>query len=80
VAHKWKDIRKGPPPKPLSPEEYEIQAERLSKLDQFCQGIESARQFQLLEPADRYRRGEITFEEFKKHSMPSESMKPGQKS
>lgn len=62
MAKKWKDIRVSPPPKPLTPEEHEAHAERLGRLDKFCEGMEPTAQ--LLGLADRYRLGEITFEEF----------------
>lgn len=68
MAKKWKDIRKGPPPKPLSPEEHRAMAERLARLDKFCEGMEDELQWKLLEPAHRYTHGEISFEEFEKYA------------
>jgi|GEM_PF-6361979 len=68
MTKKWADIRKGPPPEPLSPEEHRAMAERLARLDKFCEGMEDELQWELLEPAHRYTRGEITFEEFEKYA------------
>ena len=64
MARKWSDIRKGPPSvvKPLTPEI----AERLERLDKFCEGLGSEAQFDLLELGHRYTAGKITFEEFKR--------------
>lgn len=64
MARKWSEIRKGPPSvvKPLTPEI----AERLERLDKFCEGIDSEAQFDLLELGHRYTAGEITFEEFQR--------------
>jgi len=77
MSHKWADIRKGPPPKQLSAEEHRAMAERLAQLDKFCEGMEDELQWELLEPAHRYTRGEITFEEFEKHAARL-SKKPGE--
>jgi hypothetical protein len=52
-------------------------AERLAQLDKFCEGMEDELQWELLEPAHRYTRGEITFEEFEKHAARL-SKKPGE--
>lgn len=62
MAKKWKDIRKGLPRKPLTPEEHQVQLKRLARLDEFCEGLEPTGK--LLELADRYTAGSITFAEF----------------
>lgn len=73
MAHKWSDIRKGPPPKPpLSPEEFRVQAERLARLDKFCEGMDSEAQFELLELAHRYTDGEIPFSEIEDYARQME--------
>lgn len=63
MARKWSEIRKGPPSvvKPLTPEV----AERLARLDKFCEGMGDEAQFDLLELGHRYTAGEITFAQFK---------------
>lgn len=69
MARKWQDIRKGPPPAPLSPEEHRAMAERLARLDAFCGELTNSDRddpsAELLELADRYTGGEITFEQFR---------------
>lgn len=50
------------PIKPLTPEI----AERLARLNKFCEEMGSEAQFDLLELGHRYTAGEITFDEFQR--------------
>jgi hypothetical protein len=63
MVRKWSEIRKGPPSivKSLTPEI----AERLARLDKFCEGMSDEAQFDLLELGHRYTAEEITFAQFK---------------
>lgn len=62
MSIEWADIRRSPASQPLSEEARQVQIQRLTRLNEFCKGMEPTPQ--LLELALRYRQGGITFEEF----------------
>lgn len=83
MGMRWEDIRRGPAPEPLSEDERRVQMERLDRLNKFCEGMEPTAE--LLDLADRYRLGNISFEEFETQvltSLPdnagSDGGRPGQ--